>query len=157
MLSAMPAPVRIGIALGVGISASLFTRPEIKGWYATLHKPGFTPPPWLFGPVWTVLYIMMAVAAYEVWKRRNESAVYACSKANYIIQLILNFLWSFTFFYLHQPVLALVVIISLVVSISGTLFYFGKIYRAAAWLLVPYLLWVGFATALNGAIVMLNT
>ncbi|GAB2685346.1 hypothetical protein GCM10027037_03560 [Mucilaginibacter koreensis] len=98
----------------------------------------------------------MAIAAYQVWKRRDGSAAYGCSKAYYFIQLMLNFLWSFTFFYLHQPVMALVVIISLLVSIAGTMFYFGKIHRAAAWLLVPYLLWVCFATALNTAIVVLN-
>ncbi len=144
------------ITLGIGISASFYTRPEIQGWYRTLHKPAFTPPAWLFAPAWTLLYIMMAVAAYLIWKRRNTSAVYGCGKASYVLQLTLNFLWSLTFFRLHQTGLAMVIILCMAGSIAGTMFYFNKLYRPAAWLLLPYLLWVGYATALNAAIVLLN-
>lgn len=152
----IPFLISVLTTLAVGMSASAFTRPQIAGWYQQLHKPGFTPPPWVFGPVWTVLYIMMAVAGYLIWKRRCTVPAYYCSKAYYFLQLTFNFLWSFTFFFLHETVLALVVILMLLVSIGGSMYYFRKIYKTAAWLMLPYLLWVGYATALNLSICMLN-
>ncbi len=151
-----PFSLSLLITLSIGFSASLFTRPEIKGWYQHIQKPGFTPPPWLFAPVWTLLYILMAVAAYLIWKRRNASNVYLCSKAYHFIQLLLNFLWSVTFFKLHQINLALAVIILLMIGIGGSMYYFSKVYKAAAWLLLPYLFWVAYATALNLSISLLN-
>lgn len=152
----LPLLLSILITLGIGVSASLVTRPQIAGWYQALHKPGFTPPPWLFGPVWTVLYVMMAVAAYHIWQRRSFAPVYLCSKASYFTQLLFNALWSVTFFSLHQTGLALCVILALGGSIIGCIVYFSRIYRPAAWLLAPYLLWVGYATALNAAIWVMN-
>ena len=134
---------------------SLVTLPKIPGWYAGLAKPSFNPPPWLFGPVWTILYVMMAVAAWRVWltvpgTQRRAALTW------FFIQLAFNALWSPVFFGLERPRLALAVIVALLVSLAVTTFKFVAADRVAGWMLAPYLAWVAFATALNGAIVALN-
>lgn len=151
-----PLIISILITEGIAVTASLFTISQIPVWYSTLNKPSFNPPNWLFGPVWTVLYIMIAVSAYLVWQRRDGSALWSTARNVYIIQLILNFSWSAVFFGMHQVLGALVVIGFLWLSIIVLMYYFGKFSKAAAWLLAPYLLWVSFASVLNLYIYLLN-
>jgi tryptophan-rich sensory protein len=144
------------ITLAIGFVASLFTRPQIAGWYSTLNKPTFNPPPWLFAPVWTALYIMIAIAAYLVWQRRDSSKTYKITASIYVAQLAFNFLWSMVFFGLHGVLPALFIILLLWVSIILNIRWFKKYSKTAAWLLVPYLLWVSFASILNLSIYLLN-
>jgi len=124
-------------------------------WFASLHKPAWNPPGWIFGPVWSVLYTMMAVAAWLVWQRGGFAAQRR-PLALFLAQLVLNAAWTPLFFGLHRPGLALAVIILLWLAIAATLLSFRPVSRAAAWLLVPYLAWVSFATVLNGALWRLN-
>jgi benzodiazapine receptor len=145
------------ITLAIGFVASLVTRPQIPGWYSTLKKPSFNPPPWLFAPVWTVLYILIAIAAYLIWKHRSRKPVYRVTRTVYFIQLFLNFSWSIVFFGLHQILGALIIIILLWLSIGLTINWFSKFNKIAGWLLVPYLLWVSFAGVLNASIYFLNS
>lgn len=152
----VPFMVSLLITLAIGIVASLFTTPQIPGWYATLQKPFFNPPNWLFAPVWTALYIMIATAAYLVWKRRDGTPLYTAAKQIYLLQLLFNFSWSIIFFGLHQVLAALVIIILLWLSIILTMFYFNHFSKTACWLLLPYLLWVSFASILNFSIEILN-
>ena len=144
------------IPLSVGGIAGFFTSSAIKGWYAQIVKPVFNPPNWIFGPMWTLLYILMGIACYLIWITDADAKTKNNALKIYAIQLFFNFLWSFLFFYFHNPGLALVDIILMVISISFTIIYFNKISKLGAWLLVPYLLWVMFATALNFEIWRLN-
>jgi len=148
--------VNIFIPLTIGITASLFTEPEIKGWYLALNKPTFNPPNWLFAPVWTTIYILIGLAAFRVWRNRTDTAGFKTTLWVYAIQLVLNFSWSIVFFGMHQILGAFLVIVSLWVSIVLNMYYFGKYSKIAAWLLLPYLLWVSFASTLNLAIYLLN-
>lgn len=124
-------------------------------WYATLRKPSWNPPAWVFGPVWTALYTMMAVAAWLVW-RRGGWAAQRRPLALFLVQLALNAGWTPLFFGLKSPGLALAEIGLLWLAIVGTLIAFARVSRAAAWLLAPYLAWVSFAAALNFALWRLN-
>ncbi|MTH15146.1 TspO/MBR family protein [Flavobacterium sp. LC2016-01] len=153
--------VKIAIALlvclAVGYSASTVTRPSVESWYPTLEKPFFNPPNWIFMPVWTILYIFMAVAAGLVWdkiKEQNEEVKKALLL--FIIQLTLNAVWSYLFFGLKNTMLALVEIILLWLFIYETYLKFVKINKTAGYLLIPYLIWVAFAAVLNGSILWLN-
>jgi translocator protein len=142
------------IPLSVGAVAGLFTSSAINGWFKTLNKPFFNPPNWIFGPMWTLLYLLMGLACYFIWTSDNEARKNALKI--YAVQLFFNFLWSFLFFYFKNPTLALVDIVLMVITISITIISFSKISKKAAWLLIPYLLWVLFATALNFEIWRLN-
>lgn len=124
-------------------------------WYAALAKPPWNPPSWIFGPVWTVLYAMMAVAAWLVWQRGGW-AVQGRPLKLFLVQLGLNGLWSPIFFGLHEPGVAFAEIILLWLAILVTLVSFWRVHRSAAWLLVPYLAWVSFAAVLNGTLWRLN-
>lgn len=137
---------------------SLFTVSSIPTWYSILNKPGFNPPSWLFGPVWTILYLMIAVSLFLVWKNKTKIKNNSKKKAYWIfgIQILLNSLWSIVFFGMHQILLACIVIILLWISIILNIFYFYKISKTASYLLIPYLLWVSFASLLNFAIWILN-
>jgi tryptophan-rich sensory protein len=146
--------VSIAITGAVSIVGSAVTLPEIPGWYASLNKPWFTPPNWMFGPVWTTLYLMMAVAAWLVWRAAFGQARGAL--ALYALQLALNLLWSVLFFGLQRIGLAALEIVILDVAIIATIIAFRRFSQAAAWLMVPYLLWVGYATGLTVAIWRLN-
>jgi benzodiazapine receptor len=148
--------VSILVTESIAATASMFTISQIPVWYVYLNKPSFNPPNWLFGPVWTILYILIAIAAYLVWQRRDDSELYNKARACYIIQLVLNFSWSAVFFGMHQVLGALVVIVLLWLSILVIIYYFCKFSKAAAWLLLPYLLWVSFAGVLNLYIYLLN-
>lgn len=152
----IPFFISLAITLGIGFVASIFTRPEIKNWYITLQKPSFTPPNWLFPVAWTLLYILIATAAYLVWKRRDRSSVYKTTVVIYSIQLALNFSWSIVFFGMHQIFGGLVIIVLLLVCIVLNIAWFGKFTKVAAWLLVPYILWVSYAALLNLNIYLLN-
>ncbi len=123
-------------------------------WYLALHKPSWTPPSWIFGPVWSVLYVAIAVAGWLVWRSKAVSVTKPILL--WLLQLILNGLWSWLFFGLHRPGLALVDILGLLATIGFFIASAANISRVAAWLFVPYALWVGFATALNFAIWQLN-
>lgn len=129
------------------------TAPAVRNWYPSLVKPSWTPPSWVFGPVWTVLYALMAVAAWLVWRK----AGWCGALGMFAVQLALNAAWSPLFFGLHRIGLALADIALLWIAIIATLVAFAKQSPLAAWLLVPYLLWVSFATALNFTLWRLNS
>lgn len=139
-----------------GIIGSIFTSPAIPTWYATLIKPSFQPPSWLFAPVWTILFILMGVAVFLVWRKGLEQRQVKIAIGVFIVQLILNTLWSIIFFGQQNPAGAFLEIIFLWIAIIATIFIFAKISRAAAWLLIPYILWVSFAGFLNYTIWQLN-
>ncbi len=134
-----------------GLAGTYFTVQAIPEWYAVLNKPSFSPPNWLFGPVWTTLYFMMGAAAFLVWRRQGTAALKV-----FWLQLALNALWTPLFFGLHNPLAGLVCIVLMWLAIVWTVYGFWRVSHPAAWLLVPYLAWVSFATALNYAIWTLN-
>lgn len=144
------------LMLLIGFTSGMSTTSSIQGWYTTLNKPFFNPPNWIFGPMWTLLYAMMGVSIALIW----DSTLYAPFKKNlYILfsaQVVLNFLWSIFFFGMENPTLALVDILILWVLILLCILKFRPISKLASNLLIPYLLWVSFATLLNIAIVVLN-
>jgi len=146
----------IVIAEMAGIIGSIFTVAEIPGWYAGLNMPSFAPPNWVFGPVWTTLFLLMGVSAFLVWRQGLKRQDVKIALALFAFQLALNTLWSFMFFGLHNPGAALVEIVLLWLAILATIVAFAKVSKLAAWLLVPYILWVSFATILNYAIWWLN-
>jgi len=149
--------VCVATCLAVGYYASLATQSSVNTWFPTLEKPVFNPPNWLFAPVWTMLYILMGIAAGLVWDR-YESDKYEVKNALVIFaaQLLLNLLWSILFFGLRNPMLAMLEIVVLLLIIYETHYKFKNISKMAGYLLVPYILWVGFATILNIAIWYLN-
>jgi tryptophan-rich sensory protein len=139
-----------------GIIGAVFTTPSITGWYAGIVKPAINPPAWVFGPVWTILFVLMGISAFLVWEKGLERRDVQIALGIFIGQLVLNTLWSIIFFGLHSPGGALVEIMFLWLIILATIGMFYKISKAAAWLLVPYILWVSFASYLNYAIWILN-
>jgi benzodiazapine receptor len=141
------------VVVSASVIGQVATLPNIPGWYAGINKPGFTPPNWVFGPVWTTLYVLMAVAFWRVLVRRRVSDPASLA---FLVQMALNAFWSVAFFGLHNPVFGLWVIVALEAAILVTIRLFYRVDRIAAWLLVPYALWVGYATLLNAAIVRLN-
>lgn len=143
--------------LVIGYFSGIVTRSAILSWYPTLIKPSFNPPNWVFAPVWSTLYIMMGIAAGLVWDR-IESNTEAVKKALVVfaLQLALNALWSYLFFGLMNPMLALLEIVILWLMIYETYVQFGKINKIAGYLFIPYLLWVSFAMVLNASIWWLN-
>lgn len=153
-----------------GIIGSIFTTASIPTWYAGITKPSFNPPSWVFGPVWTTLFVLMGIAAFLVWRQldfpvlsreNNKEKDFGNRQIKialgiFIGQLVLNTFWSIIFFGLHSPMGAFVEIIFLWLAILATIISFAKISKPAAWLLAPYILWVTFATYLNYSIWMLN-
>ncbi|MFC2050307.1 TspO/MBR family protein [Chloroflexota bacterium] len=148
--------VSIVACLAAGAIGSIFTRQAIPTWYATLEKPVFNPPNWVFMPVWTLLYIMMGVAAFLVWRKGLEDKQVRIALVVFLVQLVLNALWSVAFFGLESPVYGLIVIVALWVAILVTVLKFYRISVAASVLMWPYLLWVTFAAILNSSIWLLN-
>jgi tryptophan-rich sensory protein len=148
--------VSIIACLAAGAIGSIFTREAIPTWYATLEKPAFNPPNWLFAPVWTLLYIMMGIAAFMVWRKGLENRQVRIALIVFLVQLVLNALWSVVFFGLESPLYGVVVIAALWVAILFTVLKFYRISLAASVLLWPYLLWVTFAAVLNVSIWLLN-
>ena len=149
--------IMIAISLGIGLLSGYATQSGKDDWFQYLEKPIFNPPSWVFSPVWTVLYIMMGIAAGLVWDKIEEERE-AVRKALvfFWIQLGLNALWSVVFFTLKNPLLALIEIIILWLMIYETMNQFRKVDRTAGYLFIPYLAWVSFATVLNGSIWWLN-
>ncbi|MEM4366684.1 MAG: TspO/MBR family protein [Candidatus Anstonellales archaeon] len=143
------------LCLFAGAFGSIFTLEAIPTWYSSLNKPWFSPPDWVFGPVWTVLYILMGASLYLLWegKRRAGKEI---ALALFVLQLLLNALWSFAFFGLRSPLLGLVDIGLLDLSLALTIAHSYKISKGAAYLLIPYMLWVSFATLLNLSIYLIN-
>jgi tryptophan-rich sensory protein len=139
-----------------GAIGSLFTISAIPTWYATLQKPALNPPSWIFGPVWTTLYVLMGIAAFLVWKKGWERKEVRTALSVFGLQLVLNALWSIVFFGLHSPAWALANIAALWIAVIWTMFVFYKISRPAMYLLVPYIIWVSFASYLNYSIWILN-
>ena len=148
--------ISIGITLLVGSLGGFFTSSAVKGWYAVANKPSFNPPNWIFAPVWTLLYLLMGIALYLVWKSEAAQGIKQMAITIFTIQLLLNFFWSIIFFYAHQPGWAFLEIIALWGMILLTILWFGKISPTAAWLLLPYICWVSFASVLNYSIWKLN-
>ncbi|MFC3562677.1 TspO/MBR family protein [Pedobacter jamesrossensis] len=148
--------VNILITLSIGALAAWGTSESVQTWYPTLNKPSFNPPNWLFAPVWTSLYILIGIAAYLVWVRRDKIVHFPRTFAIYFIQLILNLAWSFIFFYLHEVGFALaeIILLLIVIIVNATMFY--KINKLAGLIFIPYILWVSFASFLNYNIFILN-
>jgi translocator protein len=143
--------------LVIGYLSGTVTRESITTWYPTLIKPVFNPPNWIFAPVWTLLYVMMGVAGGMVWnKLETDTENVKKGFTFFIIQLALNALWSYLFFGVHNPLLALIEIIVLWLMIVETYTQFKKIDKIAGMLLIPYIAWVSFATILNASIWWLN-
>jgi translocator protein len=147
--------VSLILPLGIGAIAGIFTAKAVPEWYASLNRPSFSPPNWLFGPVWTALYILLGISLFLIWKldsgRERNLAIFV-----FLLQLLLNFGWSFIFFYFKMIGFALFEIILLWMSIVIMLFFFYKIRPIAAYINIPYFLWVTFATILNSAYYFLN-
>ncbi len=147
--------VSLLLSLGVGAIAGIFTSKAIPGWYASLNQPTFNPPNWVFGPVWTTLYIILGISLFMIWilepgKERNQAILV------FSVQLLLNFGWSFFFFYFKMIGVALVDIVVLWLMIVIMLYRFNRLKPMAAYINIPYLLWVTFATVLNAAYFILN-
>ena len=150
--------VLLGFLCGTYAVASIstvITVPSISTWYATLAKPSFNPPNQVFGPVWTLLYTLMAIAAWLVW-RHPDSKLRRAGLIWFGIQLFFNFAWSFLFFRSHQAILAFGDILLLALAIAISMSYFFRVSKAAGWMMVPYLAWVSFASVLNFAIWQMN-
>ncbi len=145
--------VCIVVCLGAAGIGSLLTTPSLRPWYEGLSKPRWNPPNWLFGPVWTILYLAMAIAAWLVWRKAGLTAA---PMQLFLTQLVLNVAWSALFFRLRSPGLAFTEIVVLWFAILATTIEFWRAVPAAGWLLLPYLIWVGYATALNFSIWRLN-
>lgn len=152
----IPFTVSIGLSLGLGYLAGQITRGGIVPWYTALEKPPLTPPNGLFAPVWTLLYLLMGIAAARIWiygkhHRWGKTALY-----HYGVQFVFNILWTLVFFYLHQPFWGLVILLILLVLIERTQKWFRTVDRLASRLMIPYFLWVLFATYLNAGVWWLN-
>ncbi len=148
--------ISFALAYSAALLGSLFTVGAVDTWYFTLAKPELNPPSWLFGPVWTVLYACMAIAAWRVYEKRSTSRESVKVLWIYVVHLGVNAFWSIAFFGLHNPTLALVVIAILWGSIAYLTIRFYLTDRLAGYLFIPYFLWVSFATYLNLMIVLLN-
>lgn len=140
----------------VGIVSTPFTISAIPTWYRTLNKPFFSPPNWIFGPVWTTLYLLMGISAFLIWQKGLKKKKVKEAITYFGIQLFLNFIWTFLFFGLRNPLLGLIDIVVLWIFIVLTILKFYKLSKPAAYMLIPYLLWVSFATILNFSILILN-
>jgi tryptophan-rich sensory protein len=147
--------VSLVLPLGIGSIAGIFTSEAVPGWYAMLNRPSFNPPNWLFGPVWTGLYLLMGFSLFLIWKQEKSKARNMAISI-FLLQMALNFAWSFIFFYFHMIGLALIEIVLLWMSIVMMLVLFNKVKPLAAYINIPYLLWVTFATILNAGYYFLN-
>lgn len=147
--------VSLMLPLSLGAIAGMFTAQAVPEWYATLNRPSFNPPNWIFGPVWTTLYLILGFSFFMIWKQerskeRNQAIMI------FFVQMVLNFGWSFLFFYYNLIGFALFEIVVLWISIIGMIILFYKIRPLAAYVNIPYLLWVTFATILNAGYYFLN-
>lgn len=152
--------ISIFICESAGIIGSFFTFSSVSKWFPTLVKPWFSPPSWLFGPVWIILYFLMGLSLYIVWNYKTEQLSKQKYKKQFFIlfgiQLILNAFWSFLFFGLKSPLYGLIDILFLDITVAMTIIYAYRVSKYAAIILAPYLAWIIFATILNFEIVILN-
>ncbi|QLE00808.1 tryptophan-rich sensory protein [Galbibacter sp. BG1] len=148
--------ISVAVCLLVGFLSGYATQTSVGTWYATINKPSFNPPNWIFAPVWTVLYVMMGIAAGIVWARGFYHKWVQTALYHFGFQLIFNAMWSIVFFGFQKPFWALLIIITLLILILLTIKWFKVVNKVAAYLLIPYLLWVCFATVLNFSIWQLN-
>ncbi len=153
---AICALVALTPVVAAAVLANIATTPNIGGWYATLLKPAFNPPNWIFGPVWTSLYALMAYAFYRILAMPDAAAGRMFAIVLFLLQISLNASWSWAFFYAHSPLAGLIVIALMWIVLVNTLVEFVNLDRIAGWALVPYLAWVSFAAILNFAIWQLN-
>lgn len=148
--------VSIIVCQAAGLIGSLFTTPAIPTWYASLRKPVFTPPNWLFAPVWTTLFLLMGIALFLIWRKGVGMPGVKMALIIFFIQLLFNIFWSIAFFGLKSPLLGLIVIVILWIAILLTIINFYRISTIAGLLLVPYILWVSYAGILNFSLFTLN-
>ena len=148
--------IGIIISLFVGFISSKITRQAVPNWYANLNKPFFSPPNWIFAPVWSILYILMGIALGRVWFYGRHNRNKKIAVLYFTFQLMLNGLWSLIFFGLKMPLLSMFLIVVLWFLIQRSIFWFGLIDKKASFMLYPYIAWVSFASILNGAIIFLN-
>lgn len=146
----------VSVCLLTGFIGSFLTMDSVNTWYANLSKPSFNPPDWTFGVVWPILYVMMGVAAFLIWRKGIGSRQVKIALGLFVVQLVLNGIWTPIFFGLHMMGLALAEIILLWLAILATIVAFWRISKRAACLLMPYILWVSFAVALNASLWHLN-
>lgn len=146
----------VSLCFAVAFLGSLITLPSIPTWYAQLNKPFFSPPNWIFGPVWTILYLLMGLSLFLVWDKGLKNKIAEKAVKIFLVQLALNLAWSVVFFGFHLPWLAFAIIIALWIFIFMTIKYFSKISKSAAYLLLPYIVWVSFAAFLNLFITLIN-
>lgn len=145
-----------GVTFAASLVGSLATMPQIPTWYAGLAKPSFNPPNWIFGPVWTLLFAIMAYAFWRILRTPPGAPEKRVAIIAFSVQLVLNAAWSVVFFGLHQPGLAIAVVVLLEIAVLAMIATFRRLDPLAAWINLPYALWVAFATVLNVAIVSLN-
>jgi len=147
--------VWIGVCLAAGGLGSFFTFEAVRTWYPTLQKPAWNPPAWVFGPVWTTLYVLMGTAAWRVWCRKSQVEVRPALRT-FGVQLALNAAWSGLFFGMHAPGWAFLELLFLWAALLATVLQFRRLDGPSAWLLAPYLAWVTFAGVLNFTVWRLN-
>ncbi|HOY05493.1 MAG TPA: tryptophan-rich sensory protein [Saprospiraceae bacterium] len=148
--------IAVVICEAAGIVSALISMTAMNPWFDTLNKPSWNPPAYLFGPVWTFLYVLMGTALWLIWKSDAPEKEKKSAEIVFAIQLFLNFWWSIIFFRYHELALAFAEVILLLITIAITIFRFAPISRTAAWLMVPYISWVSFASMLNYTIWMMN-
>jgi tryptophan-rich sensory protein len=148
--------IAVLVCLGIGFIGSIATQASVDTWFVALDKPSFNPPSWVFAPVWTLLYVLMGVAAGIVWSRGFHHLWVKTALYHFGFQLILNAGWSIAFFGYQSPLAGLIIIIALIVLVLITFKWFKIVSKTAAYLLIPYILWIGFAAALNFEIWRLN-
>ena len=148
--------VSLAAVAAVSLIGRLWTDTTPDSWYSSLEQPSWNPPDWLFGPVWGLLYLLMAIAAWRIWRRTDRPAERRTALWVYVIQLALNLAWTGIFFGLERPGWALGEIAMLAVMIALTIVLFGRLDTSAAWMLAPYLAWVLFAGSINAGVVALN-
>jgi len=146
----------VGAVVVVSVLGQIATYPNLAPWYASLSKPSFNPPNWVFGPVWTALYVLMAFALWRVLRLPSETRGRSTALACFFAQLALNAAWSWLFFWAHSPWLGLLDIVPQLVMIAATIVTFAHVDKIAAWCLVPLLAWVAYASLLNIAVWRLN-
>jgi tryptophan-rich sensory protein len=156
MKSALLLTISIIICLAAGFLGSIFTQTGAGSWYSNINKPSFNPPGWLFGPVWTFLFILMGISLFLILKQGFSNPAVKTALLIFAAQFILNILWSALFFGMHSPLAAFIEIVILWIFILWTILAFYPISRPASYLLIPYILWVSFAAILNFSIFMLN-
>jgi benzodiazapine receptor len=148
--------ITIIVCQGAGIMGSLFIAPAIPAWYAALRQPSFTPPEWLYEPIWIVIYLLMAIAAFLVWWRGLHIKPVRIALILFVVQLIVNVLWAFVLFGLQSILCGLITIVVLWILILFTIIQFYEVSILAGCLMVPYILWVTYAIVLNGSLYLLN-